>query len=124
LSSVRIVRSMTGASGAGRHVRIRHVDRHALADRVFVRKVGACQRLADQDDVGLLAHLAVAEQAAAEERHVHRLQEAVVADADVGDVALSRRRRRLTLDGEARAGAEAGEREIADRAHRLDAGQL
>ena len=53
------------ADDFSRHVRIGHVDDQALAERIAVREVALRQRLVDDDDVRLLVHLAVGEEASA-----------------------------------------------------------
>src|SRR5204863_6129764 len=89
--------------------------------RVLVRKVRPHKRLAHDDDIGFLAHLSLGEQPAADEHHVQRAEVPVVAHADVGDVILAGWRRRLSLDRESGARAEPRQRQVTDRADRLNA---
>src|SRR5207302_9201325 len=88
------------ANDLGGNIRAGHLDDETLAKSIALREVLAGERLADDHDVRLLQHLALAEKAAPLERDVHRAEIAVVADADVDDVVVPRRRRRLTFDRE------------------------
>src|SRR6185436_7119044 len=92
------------------------------AERVAVREVALHQRFAYDDHVRFLAHLALGEQTAADERNLQAVEEAVVDDANVRNRFLAGGRRRLANDAEASGGAAAGERQEADEARALDAG--
>src|SRR4029077_8850907 len=82
-----------------------HGDRHALADGILIREVLPYQGFVDDHDVRAFVHLAFREPATALERDVHRLEVPLVADPNVGDVGLARRRYRPADDGEAGRGA-------------------
>ncbi len=106
---------------AGDDRRQAHRDLDSLSDRIDGRKILPRERLVDDRDVRVLVQLAKVEKTAAHERHAHRFEIAVVAHADIEQRRLAGRRRRLSDDGEARAGARSGQGEKADRACGLDA---
>src|SRR5262245_15708763 len=108
----------------GGDVRTSHFDHETLAERVALRKVCARKRLADDHDVRFLRRLALAEEAAALQRHVHRLEIAVVADADVHDVVATWWRWRLAFDCEAGPRTEAAQRKVTDGAGGLNTRNL
>jgi hypothetical protein len=105
-----------------RHRRIvHHDDLHAAADRVALREELAREGGADDDDVGLLAQLAILEEATLEQRDAHRPEVPVVADPDLRRRLLPGAGGRLALDREIRRRAHARERQEVDGARRRDA---